>query len=258
MLYGVLNLSSKIFYYSVALVRKQSGSTSWGFLITIFEYSYNFLIILLIMLIVRSMGGVIRAPFLLYVLTGVSIFLIHNKIIGSFLDADSNKPLLPVLSVGNSVLIWGEFLQSVYMQVIVSLIFLTIIIFTTGTFRVADPLLAIWVFMMALAYSVALGALGFALMPLQKRVVKRVFAVYRRLGIIFSGKMIPGNLATGTSIFAFYRINPLFHIIDQFRGAMFENYHPHNSNLAYPFTAICLMLFVALIVFIRLKNYHKH
>jgi ABC-type polysaccharide/polyol phosphate export permease len=58
--------------------------------------------------------------------------------------------------------------------------------------------------------------------------------------MIFSGKMMLANSTPGY-ILAMYTWNPLFHTIDQTRGFMFENYHPHYSSMMYP-------IYVALVV----------
>jgi ABC-type polysaccharide/polyol phosphate export permease len=70
--------------------------------------------------------------------------------------------------------------------------------------------------------------------------------------MIFSGKMFLAN-ATPTYILSMYTWNPLFHTIDQTRGYMFENYHPHYSSLSYPI----MMTFIFIVLGLMGENFTK-
>ena len=43
-----------------------------------------------------------------------------------------------------------------------------------------------------------------------------------------------------------YTWNPLFHSIDQTRGFMFENYHPHYSSVLYPIVVTMVLMVIGL------------
>jgi ABC-type polysaccharide/polyol phosphate export permease len=51
--------------------------------------------------------------------------------------------------------------------------------------------------------------------------------------MIASGKMFVANTLP-PAMLAMFDWNPLFHIIDQCRGFVFNNYFPRNSNWEYP------------------------
>jgi len=81
------------------------------------------------------------------------------------------------------------------------------------------------------------------LKPLAPKAVGMVAMIYKRANMITSGKMIPANMMS-TKMVAFFDWNPIFHTIDQARGAAFVNYLPRNSNMDYTlwFVAITLIL----------------
>ncbi len=65
----------------------------------------------------------------------------------------------------------------------------------------------------------------FSLAPLLLMIVSRI-------NIFASGKMMLGNTLSFT-LLKFFDWNPLFHLIDQMRGALFINYMPRNSSISY-------------------------
>ena len=66
--------------------------------------------------------------------------------------------------------------------------------------------------------------------------------LYRRVQMLASGKMFVANTLPPV-VLAMFDWNPLFHIIDQVRGYMFNNYFPRNSDLEYPiYVGIALVM----------------
>ena len=63
--------------------------------------------------------------------------------------------------------------------------------------------------------------------------------------MIFSGKMFLAN-AMPSSRLHYYTWNPLFHSIDQTRGYMFQNYHPHNSSIEYTIWVTFVLIIIGL------------
>ena len=57
---------------------------------------------------------------------------------------------------------------------------------------------------------------------------------------MFVANMVPGF------IISMFDWNPLFHIIDQMRGAVFVNYFPHHTNCEYPLYVACGLLIIGL------------
>jgi ABC-type polysaccharide/polyol phosphate export permease len=72
-----------------------------------------------------------------------------------------------------------------------------------------------------------------AIKPWAPKLAPMLMMVLTRANIFASGKMMVGNMLS-FSLLAMFDWNPLFHIIDQMRGAVFLNYIPRNSSVSYP------------------------
>ncbi len=87
------------------------------------------------------------------------------------------------------------------------------------------------------------GVLAVSLRPYAPKLVQITGSFYARGNMFFSGKMV---LASGlsASVLQYFLWNPLFHVIDQARAAVFINYTATTTNLLYPFAvrAVCLLL----------------
>jgi ABC-type polysaccharide/polyol phosphate export permease len=81
-----------------------------------------------------------------------------------------------------------------------------------------------------------------------------VAMMYRRLNIITSGKMLPVNYMSAGMV-AWFDWNPLFHTIDQARGAAFVNYFPRDTNMEYPvYLSLTLIMIAMMVEFWLRKN----
>ena len=63
---------------------------------------------------------------------------------------------------------------------------------------------------------------------------------FLKIMFLTSGKFTNANVIPNEAL-PFFTWNPMFHLIDQMRGAAFVNYTPHNTNLVYP---IIVMFFL--------------
>lgn len=78
--------------------------------------------------------------------------------------------------------------------------------------------------------------------------------MYRRLNMITSGKMLPVNYMSAGMV-AWFDWNPLFHTIDQGRGAAFVNYFPDDTNMEYPvYLSLTLIMIAMMVEFWLRKN----
>ena len=92
----------------------------------------------------------------------------------------------------------------------------------------------------------AVGVIFLALSPWFPRTVGILTNVYRRMNMVFSGKMFVGN-ALGGFMLTMFAWNPLFHAIDQCRGFIFRNYYPRNTNWEYALWVGIVLLMIGLL-----------
>ena len=248
------NLSTvfyKTFHYAVAQVRKKAGSTSLGFVKLILTTMAMFVFMMGLMMLIRmggSFGVSIRGEFLLYVLSGVAMFMTHNKIFGAVADLYKPDAMLPVLSISRGIMIMGAILENLYMTFVVNFLFYIVICIIYGEIIMDNPFGFAYCYFVLVLWSVSLGLIFQAITPLAPSVFRILANFYKRIGIVTSGKMVPGNLLGAMGKFGgIFLWNPLFHIIDQGRGFIFDQYNPFISTLEYPIKASIIAFTFAII-----------
>ena len=211
------------------------------------EIAQALVLVILIMVFLNALGIgrlMVRGNAMLSVLTGVFLFLVHtrafSRVIASAAKAGkmvrhrSTPPVLLHLSAA---------LASLYIQTLALLVMLlaTHVLFAPVEVDAA-PRAALAV---GLAWFSGLGAgvLAVSLRPYAPKLVQITGSFYARGNMFFGGKML---LASGlsASVLQYFLWNPLFHVIDQARAAVFINYTATTTNLLYPFAvgAVCLLL----------------
>jgi ABC-type polysaccharide/polyol phosphate export permease len=109
--------------------------------------------------------------------------------------------------------------------------------------HIHDPVATIGFFLLSWFSGLGIGMVALAAKPWAPEVVGIITTIYQRANMIASGKMFVANMLPGSMI-ALFDWNPLFHCIDQARGAMFLNYAPHYTSVEYPIYLglTCLMI----------------
>lgn len=145
-------------------------------------------------------------------------------------------------------------LAGLYMQVLSIAIIIFAVHVLRGGLEVYNPAGLLFPFFMAWASGLAVGIIFLSLKPFAPKLIPLIAMMYRRANMITSGKMIPANYMTAGMV-SWFDWNPLFHAIDQARGAAFVNYIPHRSNMEYPvYFSLALITIGLMIEFWLRKN----
>ena len=179
-------------------------------------------------------GAAIRGDFLLYIMSGIFLYMSHSKTIGAVSGADGpSSAMMQHAPMNTAVTIAAAALATLYIQVLslALILFIYHVAFTPIT--IDKPILAFGMLLLAWFTGLGIGVVLLALRPWAPRFVAIFSQVYQRANMIASGKMFVANTLPGYML-AMFDWNPLFHAIDQSRGAVFLNYVPRNSNVEYP------------------------
>ena len=179
-------------------------------------------------------GIAIRGDFLLYVMSGVFIFMTHVKTVGAVVYSDGpTSTMMYHRPMSTTVAICSEALAALYIQSLSIVLILSVYHLFWVPIDVQSPVAALGMFLVAWASGVAIG-LGFlALRPWFPGLVQVALQLYQRINLFASGKFFVANTMPSTML-SLLDWNPLFHIIDQTRGFIFVNYNPHFSSIAHP------------------------
>ena len=191
-------------------------------------------------------GSAVRGDFLLYVMSGVFLFMCHTKTVGAVAGAEGpNSPMMQHAPMNTAVSIVAAAVGSLYMQTLTMFAILFIYHVAITPVYIDDPVGAYAMVMLAWFTGFAVGLLFLVLKPWFPTGVVIMTTIYQRANMIASGKMFLANSLPGFML-AMFDWNPLFHAIDQARGFVFVNYNPHYSSWQYALWVGIVLLMIGL------------
>lgn len=246
-------MTELIFHSAVRNLRKSNGNAVLGLVISIVQ---SLIMVLIFMFMFNFLGGRnpgIRGDPLLYVMSGVFMFMTHTKTISAVAKSDGptssmmkHSPMNPIIAIAAAAL------STLYQQIlsITVILFFYHAIFTPIT--IDDPVGAFMMLLLAWSSGIAIGMIFKAATPWAPEFFGIATTIYSRVNMIASGKMFVAN-TTPTWILSWFWWNPLFHIIDQSRGFVFLNYNPHYSSVSYPLKVTIALFMIGLMI----ENYTR-
>ena len=245
--HGALRLAELIYHGAVRHVRKDHGNAVIGLLLNILQTVTFVLAFYAMFSILGLRGTAIRGDFLLYIMSGIFLFLTHTKAMTAVIASEGpasammkHAPMTTAVAIGSAAL------GALYIQVLSMLAVLWVYHAAFVPITIDDPAGAMGMVLLSWFTGVAIGMVFLALKPWMPDVVKVVASLYARANMVASGKMFVANAMPGY-VLAFFTWNPLFHTIDQARGFTFLNYNPHFSTIGYPVLLGLGLIFLGLL-----------
>jgi ABC-type polysaccharide/polyol phosphate export permease len=233
-----------IYHVAVRNLRKSHNNAVLGLVMSIVQ-SVMMLVIMYAMMSVFGMRKIaVRGDFLLYVMSGVFLFMTHIKAIGAVSHADGptsqmmmHAPMNPIISI------MGAALASLYQQALSASVILFVYHTVWTAISIEDPVGMLGMFVLSWFSGVGIGMVFLSAKPWQPELVGILVMIYQRANVIASGKMMLANNVS-PSRRAWFDWNPLFHTIDQARGFIFLNYTPRYTDYIYAieYALVCIML----------------
>jgi ABC-type polysaccharide/polyol phosphate export permease len=235
---AALNILELIYHATVRAIRKGHRNALAAIAINIFQSLLMVGIFFLMMSVfgVRSSG--IRGDFLLYIMSGVLLYMGHIRTVASVTGAGGPTSAMMLHAPMNTVIsIMSAALSALYIQVIS--VFVILVMYNTffNKIYIDYPVGALSMLLLAWLLGVAVGMIFMALKLWLPTASPLMSQVYIRVNMIASGKLFVANTMPGYML-VFFDWNPLFHLIDQTRGFVFNNYFPHHSSIEYPMRVI--------------------
>ncbi|MEM9249417.1 MAG: ABC transporter permease [Pseudomonadota bacterium] len=243
---SVFQLSELIYHATVRHVRKDHGNAVMGLLLNMMQTVIFVLAFYFMFSVLGLRGMAIRGDFLLYIMTGIFLFMTHTKAMGAVIGSEGPaSPMMKHAPMNTLIAISSAALGALYIQILSMVVILWIYHAAFQPITIHDPAGAMGMVILAWFSGVAIGMVFLAIKPWMPDVVAVASSVYSRANMIASGKMFVANAMPG-HILAFFTWNPLFHAIDQARGYTFLNYNPHFSNITYPIVLSLVLMFIGL------------
>lgn len=235
-----------IFHAAVRNIRKSHGNAVVGLLMSILQSVVMVVIMVFMFDLMGGRGRGVRGDFVLYIMTGVFNFATHSKTLQAVAKSDGptsammkHSPMNTIVAIGSAAL------GALYLQTLSAGVILFVYHTLWNHITIHEPVYVVGMFLLSWISGVGVGMVFKAATPWQPEFFGILTTIYSRANMIFSGKMFLAN-ATPTYILSMYTWNPLFHSIDQTRGFMFENYHPHYSSIGYPIVVTMVLMVIGL------------
>jgi ABC-type polysaccharide/polyol phosphate export permease len=190
--------------------------------------------------------GQIRGDFLLYLMTGIFLYMTNVKTVGAVMGAQGpSSPMMQHAPMNTIIAICAAAFGALYVQT------LSLLLILFGYHVIVTPLVIedwqnlLLMFLLAWFVGISIGLLLLALKPWFPTATLIISTIYKRANMIASGKMFVANTLPGFML-QMFDWNPLFHIIDQARGFAFINYNPRYTNWEFPLIAGCVFVVLGL------------
>ncbi|MGB7242212.1 MAG: ABC transporter permease [Sulfitobacter sp.] len=179
-------------------------------------------------------GSAIRGDFLLYVMSGIFLYMTHVKTVAIVGGSEGPTSAMMKHAPMNTIIsTLAAGFGSLYMQTLSLIIILYGYHIIVKPVEIDRPIAAYGMLLVAWFTGFAVGLIVKTLKPWFPTATGVFSNVYQRANMIASGKMFVANSLPGFML-AMFDWNPLFHCIDQARGFTFINYNPHYSSISYP------------------------
>ena len=191
-------------------------------------------------------GATIRGDFLLYIMSGIFIFLTHTKTLSAVVGSEGPSSAMMQHAPMNTIIaIASAAIGALYIQVLTMVIILFVYHVSFKPVHIEEPAAAFGMLLISWFVGVALGIILLSLKPWFPQFVSVFTTIYQRANMIASGKMFVANTLPGYML-AMFDWNPLFHCIDQARGFIFINYNPHHTDWRYALWVGVVLLMIGL------------
>ena len=223
-----------IYHATVRNLRKSHGNAVMGLLMNMLQTVIFVAAFFFMFQILGMKRSAVRGDFMLYIMTGIFLFMTHIKAMGAVVGAEGpTSAMMKHAPMNTIVSIVSSALSALYIQVLSMVLVLLIYHLAFTPITIYNPVGAMGMVLLAWFSGVAVGMVFLAAKPWAPDAVTVVSNVYSRANMFASGKMFLANNVP-SHILVFFTWNPLFHIIDQARGFTFINYNPHHSSVEYP------------------------
>lgn len=246
-----------IYHNTVRGVRASNGNAVMALVMNMIQAMIFVAAFYVMFTVLGLRGAALRGDFLLYIMSGIFLFMTHNRGLSSVLGAESStSPMMKHAPMNTAIAIISAALSGLYVQILSLMMVLLIYHCAVAPIFIPDPVMAFAMLLLAWLSGCSIGLVLLALKPWMPGVVSLFSTIYQRANMIASGKMFVANTLP-SSMLAMFDWNPLFHSIDQARGFMFLNYNPHNSSISYPLTVCVILITVGLLGEFYTRQYNS-
>lgn len=231
---AAISMLTVIYHATVFDLRKSHTNAVMALLLNIAQTLILVGVFFLMMSVLGMRKAAIRGDFLLYIMSGIFVFMANVRTMRSVSSAGGPVAAMLLHSPMNTmVMTLAKALSSLYIQVVTVFVVLLIYGLAVNPVEIHDPVGTFMMLLLAWFNGISVGLVFQAIRPWFPQTTDIGTTFYMRINMFASGKMFVAN-SLPFFMLALFSWNPLFHIIDQVRGFAFINYFPHHSSWQYP------------------------
>ncbi|UYV37423.1 ABC transporter permease [Rhodobacteraceae bacterium D3-12] len=240
-------IMAELIYHSVVRsIRNTHGNALMSIAMNLLQMVIMMAAFYILFSILGLKGALIRGDFLLYIMTGIFLYMTHVKTVAAVAGSEGPSSAMMQHAPMNTVIaIAAGAFGTLYIQVLSLVLILFAYHVGVTPFDIEDPAATFLMLILAWFTGAALGVVLLAIKPWAPSMVMIFTTIYQRANMIASGKMFVANMLTAEKL-RLFDWNPLFHTIDQSRGFAFINYYPRNSSWEYPLLVGVVLLMIGL------------
>lgn len=243
---AALRIFELIFHSVVRSVRKSHSNAFIAIFLNMLQVAIFVLAFYVMFSILGLKGSAIRGDFLIYLMTGIFLYMTHTKTLSAVVGSEGpSNPMMLHAPMNTIIAILSSAIGTLYIQILslFGILFMYHVAITPVDFQ--DWIGAFSMLLLAWFTGGALGLVFLAMKPWFPTAVGVMTTVYQRANMIASGKMFVANTLP-SFLLSLFDWNPLFHCIDQARGYAFVNYNPHHSSWQYALWVGIVLVMVGL------------
>jgi len=223
-IWPLLRFGEVLYHSIVRVVRKDSRNAVMG-LISNMSQSVMMIAVLYMMFNVFGMRtSPLRGDFLMFLMTGIFLFMTHTRAMSAVVTSDGPaSPMMKHAPMTTFLSITSSALASLYLQLLSMLMIVFVVHVAIRPVVIDHPAGLIAPFLLAWFSGVSIGLIFLSIKPFYPGFATLATTIYSRANMIASGKMFVASKLPA-AVLPFFLWNPLFHTIDQARGAAFINY----------------------------------
>ncbi|MCZ0961275.1 ABC transporter permease [Paracoccus benzoatiresistens] len=246
-----------IYHQTVYNLRNDHRNAIVGLLLTIMQSLIFVAFFLLFFLLFKIRSSPIRGDFILYMLSGIFMFMVHVQASGAVAGSHSvsgglvkHEPLNPAILIASAAL------AVLYRQTVscVAILWLYHVVIAPVHFDYWPGSLGMY--LLAWFSGACTGLVFLGIRPWSPRASKLVTTAYQRINMFASGKMFVANVVPNAML-PWFIWNPLFHIIDQQRGFLFINYTPLKTDPLYALWFSLAAMMIGLLINFTTRKYES-
>lgn len=236
-----------LIYHSAAReARGTQANAFFGLVLNILMSMVFVVAIYITMTLLGARTSAFRGDFVVFLMAGVMSYMTYNKTMSAVYGAAGpTSAMMLHAPMTTAVAIASSAISALYQQILTSIVMLGGYHVAFKPVEINDPSYAFFMMLAAWAFGIGSGMVLLAIKPWLPKIAPLLMMIVKRVNVFASGKMMVGNMMSFT-LLKFFDWNPLFHTIDQMRGAIFINYVPRNSSTEYALTITFALIAIGL------------